>query len=608
MATEITYNGVLIHGCTTRGFWQEPAYDQSETDLSHHKFRIRVQGYVHGMGSSLESVYVSAPGGLTQTFSGGAPDAHQKIRYRLSEPRKPFEMKLDGVSLLRCDPVDDNSRIIANKDLNNGPKPRALEITHIVGANIFRVEWEVEIAMLGCDGGDSGANNGSGILSNRWSLTDEMDKQFMRTRTYSGRLRTISAKINPLSLASFVLPRLQKGFKRDRVRYVVSASGVEMDYTITDREVHLSAPAPATEMDIHHTEMTGDALKPVGECYVRVAGDRNADHRKLIQLAVQLVDTKLGIINNAGLGADRASIIESFAVTDIDGTGSHEVQVRARVIHNAQKFLASPENAGINAGVANPGGVLGRPLIAGSLQGYDPTVSVDLSNSPPLPLASAFSCALQIPCDAKHSFGENAVRVDDGIEGGQTSEEIIDIEAYQSEGDLPPDETGDYRSTEQKEHAYSFYQADNRYSGIEGTIQVPLSGQQSTSGDAGLNPTAAFVRLFPGQVRRVLTVKAERIGAWPVLPSAVSYTDSNGITHNTLSYELMPGTRERLPAGDTIYRSEAHYVWGLSRPPLASESLRIGRVPWDKDAAADESLGVAAFSGSEAGGSSGNPA
>jgi hypothetical protein len=595
MATFITYNGVTIHGCTTRAFLQRPFYDQTDTDLLYYKFRVRVQGYVHGLGTQIGSVHTLPPAGVTGTFVGGAADAQVKIRFRLEEPRHDFNYVIDGVSMLQCREFHGSRSIISNQDLNNGPKPRVLDITHIVGANIFRIEWEIEICMLGCDDGDS-VPNASGVLSNRWSLTDDMDKQFMRTRTYTGRLRAVSAKINPISFVNYVLPVLQRGFKRERVQYVVSASGLEMDYTITDREVHVTAPKPATEFDIRHAEIAGDALLATGECYVRLAGDRYADHGQMIQLAVQIVDIKLHIVGKIG-DPNRALLVENFAVTDIDGTNGSEVQVRARVQHgHADKIKAA--GGAENAPVPNPAGQIGKILT--DLADYDPTIAVDLSNAPPLPLAAAFSCALQNPCDGKHRFHENVVSID--LEAPAGEESLVEIEGYQSDGALT-DDSDDYRSEAQKENPYTFYQADNRYQGNSGTVQLPIavSNNPSSSGGDPLAPTSAFVQLHAPMTRRTLTVKAQRVGAWPVLPAPESYTDGNGIEHRSLEFDLMPGTRERSAGGDILYRSEAYYVWGLSRVPTPSESLRIGRVPWDSTAEADETMSNREFQGSEVG-------
>lgn len=586
--TIATYNNVSLYGCHTRRFSQQPVYDQSGTDLLYHNFLLRVVGYVHGIApANYGYIGVSPPAGNTGTFEGDAPDMLSRIRYRLSEPRRSFVLTMGGTTVLECHGFEDSNQVrqLTNRDLNNGPKPRFLDVTHIAGANVFRIEFEIELAKLGCGDGEEVSNNGSGVLSNRWSCSDELDRQFMTTRTYQGRLRTVSALISPNSFRDFVLPVLQKGFRRERMTFTVSADNLEMDYTVVDREVHLSAPFPATEFEMTHTELTGDAMQTFGECHVRLAGDRSADHRDLITLAARIVDAKLQVANRriANDAADQQVFVENYQVTDIDGTNLNEVQIRARV----RRVAADDPFIGRR---------IGRPLSADELGGYDPLISKEPDFNELLPIAAAFSCAMQAPCNGDHQFAQAALSPEP--EETAQAEFKPEVDGYQLATELS-EEKLEYPSEAHQKNAYSFYQADSEYHYDSGKVQLPISNSSKRSELGSRRKTSAVVSLSPPTARRVLRVKAERYGNWPELPKGEDFEDDNGIEYTLLRFTPMPGARDRGPDGKLKFRSEGEYVWAMSRPLEADEKFLVGILPWDRYSVGDHYTSRTAFQASE---------
>ena len=136
--TIVIYNGVTINHCHTRTFRQEPVFEQTNTDLLYYKFTVRVGGYVHanaGVGI-----------GIDPLKGANAAAQHVSIRSLLMVPRGVFEMTMgadadgnNGEILLSAKPADTLTDGLSDVDLNNGPRGKVLDVTHVSGNEIFRV-------------------------------------------------------------------------------------------------------------------------------------------------------------------------------------------------------------------------------------------------------------------------------------------------------------------------------------------------------------------------------------------------------------------------------------------------------------------------------------
>ena len=489
-------------GCLTRRFEQVAVYDDSGADLLYHKFTVRAVGYVHGNSGNTE-IY-SGPFG---SAGRSAPEMHLFIRSQLMEPRQPFKMEVsgwDGVvqdppvmetkTLLECKPpASGTNSDFSMCDVNNGPKPLIYDVVRITGTNTFRVEFEVEIAKVECHGVDR-VENSSGVLSNRWSVSDDIDNNRMTTRTFQGRLRVANANVNPNNFRQFVVPPLEQGFRRDKMAFVASADGLNLDYTIIEKEIAYSAPFPATSWRYHYTESTGDGKMAVGEISVDLEGDRNVDHKVLIAIAYQIVNIKL--LSTAADG----HTVENISVTDRYGDHENGISLRATVRHNLDKaILGNIFDYKIGVPLQKREVVPADLFVAGALGEYNRNISIDPGLMGRLPYVAAFSTYLQRPCSRIHAITDNQNLAEVGTPAGST---VTSISTYSASGDLPTVPTP--YSASHLAHPYAYYRAESHYTTSGGKVHVPVAKRSSSTDET--EATSRVARVGPTMTTRRLRI------------------------------------------------------------------------------------------------------
>ena len=604
--TKLTYNNVVLHGCSLLKFEQTAEKDPSGTDRMFDKYSIRVRGYVFGAGTVSDDdleIGVSSPKIKSKLFVGNAANIYTNIKTALMTIRKPFELEMDNAQLLSVEPHDGGEEI-TSKDVNNGPKPLSLSIHHVTAANMFRVEYEIEVCLVTCD--ETGEGGNRIVLSNRWSVQDDIDSTLMTTRVYRGTMRVASAIVNPQAFRGFVVPVLQHGFRIEKMTFMATEDGLNLQYAIIFREVAFSAPAPALSWDFQHTETTANGTTGAAEAFARLKGHRNTNKQALIQLAMQLVDAKLNVLftandNNPALGiAPKSFFIEGLVISDLYGDNTNEIQVRCRIQH-----VTEVRTFGAAGTFALPN-VLGVPIDARKIANYDFSKSYgdgQVTTSGPIPVIAAFSAHLQAVCCGEdnttdtcdHSFSRGYAA---NARKRQQDEFTAEIEAYDTGASLPES----YRSNLSADHLrsmYTFAQIDNQYENSQRKVVCPVarnatnpnevtSADQSSSSSSSNQDSVVVGSLCRPTARRVMRLKMERVGECPVLPEPKDFTDANGIKHILLVHSPMPSAPERTPDEGMMYRVEAEYHYALSRAPTAQEKLVTGALPWEITPTSDQ--------------------
>ena len=294
-----------------------------------------------------------------------------------------------------------------------------IAITHVAADNVFRVEWEIELAKLEC----SGSLQTSGVLSNRWECSDEIDDNFYTTRTYTGKLRLRSlfdgtTGITPNSFRYFVIPSVCLRMRRQKITINTSMDGLTLSYTIVDKEVTFAPPYPARTWRYVYTEQTGlDATQFYATLDVTVTGDSLVNKPALIVLATAVIDAYL---STAVAPQGVTGIVpEEYSVTDEAGEG-------VVWIHGALSSLASRFGEEIQFDLF---GKLGKPpdaLPISALGGGTVPFAQKFTNQDGSPYnsqqswesignpqtegnvsaASALAVYLQDPCDNKHRIAD----------------------------------------------------------------------------------------------------------------------------------------------------------------------------------------------------------
>lgn len=600
MATIVTYNGVQLNNVTTRAWDEEIVYDPSETEVARHKFRLTFEGLIHIQGErDTLTPWVDKVGGSNSSDVGALA---KLIRRRLAQARKQLVITAvqpavgegdnietaRNIELFRCE-AQGGGRTV-DVDVDNGPKPRDISVTHVINDKLLRVRFTIECSKLEC----VTAGTLPAVLNHRWSVTEEMDENFFITQRVRGRIRLSTSLTPPLSYKGMVVKRLEEGFKRKSITFVASENGLEAEYEVVDRQVHTAAPWPATSISGTYTESSNDGLTWFSEVNVRLEGHPGSSRIQLIQLAFQVVDAKMNYQERVDDVSKSGSYPVLFSITE------HIGEVNAVDCLCRLRYLGSEESTDEAAGKGDPIlnikglGRLGVDLelpdapggeeygvtrsTAPSPYGYNPTGENTSIRAPDFLL---FHLLPQDPCAGVTP----PTFVSPGETGGDDEE--TEVTGRQIAGDLPESES-DLLDDAAAEAIYLHYKLESRYIHNRVRVQLPIADPDINE---ATDSTSALATLAPGQARREIRLEAERVGKSPEIPEPVdSYTDGS-LTGVLLKHwdahhapTLSPDARR------AVYRSEAYYLYALMRPPTKDETTRIGVLPFTKFTQADTAI------------------
>lgn len=578
--TYIRYGDLQVFNCQTRDFQQRAVFDPSGTDLLYFEFTVRVVGFLHDRSA------ITSLGMTPATFSGNPANNHKATRY-IVEPRKSFEMRVGtddggtgGTVLLEADPApNSNDTSLSGIDVNNGPKCTVYALTQLTANNLFRAELEFVVCKVECDSQGNAGNNRTGVLNNRWSVTDDIGENRTTVRTWQGRLRVASSRFNPMSFRQFVLPVLLPGFKRESMHFRATEDGLNLEYQIVDRESFYAAPFPATSWDYQHTATTGDALQTFEEITVRMSADRGTDKRNLTRLCAAFIESR--IVRSQNINRD--PILEHVSFTDIGGDYDNTIVAKA-VTRQVDK---SDDLVGTLVSFKNVGKPVSANDFASVMTNYHRDHSRDvLSRTPivsgPIGFMAALSAHLQSPCDSDHSMtqGIRATNTPPGS-GPVFSGSIVEKLPTLSAGELP-EGSSQYLNSDHHQAMYTYSQVQSSYDEKQLLVQMPIA--RSSSGSSSDEDTSAFVSIGPSQLKRVVRVRCERFGAYPKLQRPVTrYTDRSGAVVRLLRKNVVPQNPVRMADGTQLFVIDAEYIYGLSKPIPDDMPLLVGLNPWETD-------------------------
>lgn len=624
--TIVSYNGVTLHNVRTLSWDQEVRYDASGTDAMFHTFRMRFEGLLHTAYHNDSIVSVSGDSHTT-TMPVQYEAVHRAI-LRTREQLLIYVTRQDtgeNLEIFRCDPAPggitgDASNSPANainleRDVDNGPKPKAFRIIQVIGGKCLRVQFEIECSKLICP---SGVYNKSGaaynampvVLSNRWSVEESMDENMFTTRNIAGKLR-LSTNLEYLhaNVKYLTVPGLEDGFRRANIDFSTDKTGLECDYRITDRQVHTSAPWPATKMNVRHTQSTNDGLNMTSEVYVELEGSPAADKKELFARAMQIIDAKLNFkaLLSTDSGVGTKYIPEAISFTDYIGD-SNRVEAVAR-------FLEIPQD--LDTTFANLRKNLGKPLelpawmgvpydpgnsIPPAIYGYNPPQGTAVAGSERRPaVLLLLQCYLQQPCLDVHSIARWGTLYEPAEEEDDEHKKPYEpTQVNEQEPGYLPEPPGEEWSQSAKSSVYTYVRACTKYiidklrvglpvASSGGGVKTAEESRASISAGGGSSNPADSCRVFslgPAQCRRIIDYDAERAGALPEMPAALdSYRDGE---NDSIRATLLRHSSEAYPPSLTsdgvtkLYRLSVHLEYALSRAPSLGESVRMGVAPQTK--------------------------
>lgn len=620
-ATKLYYNDVVIYNCLTRSFAQEVVYDDSNTDSLGTRFVLEVEGLVHAQVNPLSNAPAYTTANQSSLTASTATATMEEVRRKLLQPRATLLFYAGSHVLLRCVPSTPSAKGDADMDVANGPKPKHCNIVAIAGDKLYRISFAIECHRLDCGTGYGGEKTNGNVLSNRWSISEEMDGNWFTTRRITGTIRLSSSNLALAhSYRGYVVPSLEVGFKRESIDYTSTPDGLAANYVVVDKQVHTAAPVPATTMNGSHTESTDDGITWMSSCNVTLEGAPHSDKRDLIRTAVHIMDSRVGFLQQEQ-GKD--FMIESASITDHFGEANRvEASIRVRSMRPAtstysagrllKDHLGTPlkldglKNKSYSAWPADY-----KPYRSGEpkLYGYQPHGSKrDLA-----PL-KVLHCYLQTPCSPNHSIGKFSQKDNTESDSTNSPTESPGVTGSQSET-LPSPSSDKYDSKHLSQGIYTYAKLENTYQTSYGRIQAPyaLSGlavakassagttttgapAASASGGKGssydatkqFTDTCAIYAVHRPVSKRIVKIEFERVAEVPSLPEPVdtfemtgaSGGSGTGVKATLMGVSITPYPWRLSSDGvKKVYRVDAEYVYALSRPLNAKEAYQIGRLP-----------------------------
>lgn len=607
--TQLEYNGILLRNVLTKTFRQEAVYDESNTDLLYFRYTIAVRGYHSSqsigsteMRSGIQwdpDAYTDPPGttptgGYSNPTSGppgSATDDYAKVRQKLLHPRGYFRIRTgcdragtSGTTLLECTPIAVRASDPTGADVNNGPKPKRAEIANIVGDSVLAIEFEIEVCMVQCDSAGRVTGNDSGILSNRWAMSDSVDRNFYTTRTLTGRMVTINGNLNPHALRKWVVPRLQPGFRRESMSFTASKDGLMLDYTIVDKEVAFAAPDPATDWSTQYRIASGDGMIANASLGVYLAGPSDVDKIALTRIAIACLEAKVFDLQNrrAPERNNGSAFIRDLELVDEQNGDQNSIRLQASVQHNLEidSVLGLIDR---QFGVPIPPDKLKAATTSGT---YDPTLSEGAKAGDPvyvhgpIPVTAAWHCYLQQPCDDQHST--TTAEVTTGDHGDDTRLEYTLAASVATDlGDWGNDHTSDA----QKAGVYTHWKLQSTYHENKRRKAFGIAGRASTAAPGSSDPTMKVVAIGLPTWKRKVQIEAERVGGTsPVFPEPKRSVPFGKGTAELLDFAVRPTTPRRSIDGQQIHTVVGEYEYALTVPPGKLDRLPIGINPWENTA------------------------
>jgi hypothetical protein len=583
----------------TRGWDQEIVYDDSGTDVLFTRYKLSFEGTIHLQAalvgtstwtgrlssSSINPQFV--PSSPTVQGESDVARLYQNVSRLLSQARGGLAISMAGNSVLTVWPAAYSGMAQGEIgwDTDNGPKPQSLSLEHISGGNLFRVRWSVDATVTQCSRQNAEILP-SIVLNHRWSVDETMDANFFITRTIAGKVRFSKSEINHQAYKEIIIYPLEQGFRRQSVQYQVDPSGLEATYTVVDRQVHTSAPWPATRISGTHAETTGDGVNFYSECNVRLEGPPHADKRLMLERAFHIVDARIHFLTEE---INKDWMLESAAVVDHIGE-ENAIEVRFRIRQQKDSPRVALGNI-IEGNLCRPLSL--PPLSQGEAEAgvgyYDPTVSwkpetwgySPQKTDPRTAVSFILYHYLESPCSTRKTItGDNITpsSEDDGWIPFVFEGPPPDTSAGPQGGDVDVS-PGDKINPKAKLAIYTYSVMKNRYSLAPSRVMFPLSRAIDDTDDTA--DSAVAVTFGKGLCQREITIDVERVGELPAIPEPLDqYTDGT-LRGHLLDHWIEPHPPTLSPDGrQTIHRVTAHYVYGLNRQPKPDEKISIGVMPF----------------------------
>ncbi len=594
---------IMLYRCQTGTVQQRPVYDASRT-VMYWKFTVTGIGYINGF--TYGCAYAQALNSSSSSSSSGAAafssasQGDQQIRWRLKS-RQKFVMAVgcssntvtSGRTLLSANPMTavTSPRAglptgLTGYDVDDGPRCLQFDIIHISGDNVYKIAYAFEINIILCGDDSNAQGNTNGVLSNRWSVNDTWDHNKRTIRTYTGLVELATSQFNPHWFRNLVVPPLQPGMRRDYGSFTGTEDGKHLQYTVTDTEVAIACPAPATRWDIQHSEtaLSQDGLKMTSQCTVTLEGESDCDIGQLIVLGLYVVSIKLAGVK-PGDAVAGVLFMNDLTITEfvgdvnrvvVSGSGWRPAIDLAGFTQRAEGFnkaITAADLPTFSAATFDP--LLSRDARVGENTRYQGVTA----------LAGIFKCYLQSSCASVAGIAdepdqENLNAATDNYPKFPTTVRVV-----------PTIDTSpvSYYSSSQQTATYSKFQMESIYNQKSTRVAAPIARSAYTGSGFDTRDSMAVGRLANTVCFLDVRISADRLGQQPQMPdpenlfngAAVPYGSILGsIPMKFLDGKLLGRTETMSANGVPLYHADWNGRYVLLRSYSPDETLRLGNNQW----------------------------
>lgn len=550
-------------------------------------------------------------------------------------------------------------------DLNNGPKPISVNVQKVFGGRALRVNLTIEVCRCFCAPETlttgtpptpvppvKDATKVTGVLSNRWSLTETMDEQWKTTHAIEGKLQVSDVRYKPHAMRLIVTPKLFPYAKMTSRTFATDRTGLTLAYRFELRETGPAAPVGVADWTGRYEEQSVNGGKNLATIVVKLTGytaptvgglanandpDPHKEQKyKLLQIGQRIINARVSYDRARealpGQNPATTTITDLLVVEQMD---KPTIEMRASFLYADKATL----NAGGGLLVSGQFGLrllnMGKS-IASDVSDVDPNYSPKWWRSPdPFPwdidsettaseafgYGTYYDCYFQTCCSEWHSTPRGAIPPDSverdaaatqsnsyaanppggfGVfNAGLPSANLLFVPnlTYGNETIGDPVQWAETWWAD-NQASFPYYQAsvDTEFPMETGKIQMGLSAPRPMY-PSGATQTAVVVQLHAGICQRIVTVVATREGDWPIMPQATAVVTHGDIVEEFLYGKVIPDAPKLMPDGKAfLYSMQVRWVYSMTRlPNQPTDYLVVTKDPRDKTLPARNNILISSY-------------
>lgn len=257
----VEYAGIELEDVSLQGWEREAVLNGP--DYLYTRFKLHVKGIFNPFSTSYRLATV--PGTPNSEKGQLAALTDQAIRHRLLQARQQLYVWMDQgdlngrsymlVSPLPISPTQPTGAHYPT-DANNGPFPVACNVYQMGGTKTFLVDFIIQTDINECQ---LGVSNPGVVISHRWAMEDDIDFQFLTTRTIRGKIvlstdRMLSQQKDADDFRKLIVHPVNTNMQRLEVKVVDKEDGNTLEYEITDRELQFNIGEDAKKAGVVRIE------------------------------------------------------------------------------------------------------------------------------------------------------------------------------------------------------------------------------------------------------------------------------------------------------------------------------------------------------------------